>query len=234
MKKNAKKKALATLVALVLVIACAVGATFAWFTDTTEAIENTFTVGNVDIVLYESNAGSVSSVVDQDTANDQNATYKEWLEPGEDGEGAGLYILPGSQIAKDTIVKNIGANAAWVRIIVTVPEEVAEVVTLTADTDDGAKIKLVKTGENVYTYYMTDILNVGAEFVVDNTVKIATTAVESDFEGLAENIFKITVKADAIQAQGLTFEEAWEAFADPSNYDDAANGYVDEPTDPQL
>ena len=47
------KKTLALILSLVLVIGIAAGATVAWFTDTTDEVVNTFTVGNIDIDLDE-------------------------------------------------------------------------------------------------------------------------------------------------------------------------------------
>lgn len=50
-----KKKNLALVICLVLVTALvSVGGTIAWLTDSTEKVENTFTVGNIDIELDES------------------------------------------------------------------------------------------------------------------------------------------------------------------------------------
>lgn len=48
-----KKKTVALLLALVLVFGAAIGGTIAYLMDATEAITNTFTVGNVDIDLTE-------------------------------------------------------------------------------------------------------------------------------------------------------------------------------------
>lgn len=50
-----KKKTLALLLAIVLVVGCAVGGTVAYLTQTTDSIVNTFTVGNIGITLTESN-----------------------------------------------------------------------------------------------------------------------------------------------------------------------------------
>ena len=49
-----KKKTIALIVCLTLIIGCAIGGTIAWLTDKTEAVTNTFTVGDVDITLAES------------------------------------------------------------------------------------------------------------------------------------------------------------------------------------
>ena len=51
-----KKKTLALLLSLVLIIGVVTGGTLAWLTDTTDQVVNTFTVGNIDIALTETDA----------------------------------------------------------------------------------------------------------------------------------------------------------------------------------
>jgi len=46
-------KALALVLAMVLLVGAAIGGTVAWLTDQTQEVENTFTVGNIDIELAE-------------------------------------------------------------------------------------------------------------------------------------------------------------------------------------
>lgn len=48
-----KKKSLALLVAVVLVIGCVIGGTLAWLIDSTEQVKNTFTTSDIDITLDE-------------------------------------------------------------------------------------------------------------------------------------------------------------------------------------
>ena len=47
------KKAIAMVLAVMLIVALSVAGTIAWLTDTTEEVENTFTVGNINIDLTE-------------------------------------------------------------------------------------------------------------------------------------------------------------------------------------
>ena len=49
-----KKKAMIFLVALLMAVSACAGGTLAYLTDTTSSVSNTFTVGNVDITLTES------------------------------------------------------------------------------------------------------------------------------------------------------------------------------------
>ena len=48
------KKKVLSIVAVVLVLCCAIGGTLAWLTDKTDPVVNTFTVGDINIELTES------------------------------------------------------------------------------------------------------------------------------------------------------------------------------------
>ena len=52
--KSTVKKSLIVVLATLLLCGCVVGGTFAWLMDQTAPIQNTFTIGNVDIDLTES------------------------------------------------------------------------------------------------------------------------------------------------------------------------------------
>lgn len=52
-RRGISTKALVALLALVLVIGCSLGGTLAWLTDKTDAVTNTFTVGDINITLDE-------------------------------------------------------------------------------------------------------------------------------------------------------------------------------------
>jgi len=80
MKKNTKKL-VAILLAVVLLVGAVIGGTLAWFTDTTQNVQNTFTVGNIDIELEETDS-------DKDQDPDKN-DYK---------------MIPGWTIEKDPLV----------------------------------------------------------------------------------------------------------------------------------
>ena len=92
------KKTLALILSLVLVIGIAAGATVAWFTDQTQEVKNTFTVGNIDITLEETDSA------DADTNPDINS-YK---------------MIPGWTITKDpvaTVLKNSEDCYLFVKLV---------------------------------------------------------------------------------------------------------------------
>ena len=86
-----KRKILLLAMSLCMVAILAVGGTLAYFTDT-DAAQNVFTVGNIDIDLVED--------FDEEEAQD---------------------ILPGEVISKVVDVANTGSNPAYVRVHVAVP-----------------------------------------------------------------------------------------------------------------
>ena len=93
-----KKRFVAILLCMTLVALAAIGATFAYLTDT-KTVDNTFTMGNVKITLDETNVNDPEG--DRVTRNTYN-------------------VYPGAVVTKDPIVHNTGKNAAYIRATVNV------------------------------------------------------------------------------------------------------------------
>lgn len=70
-----KKKALALVLALTLLVAGVVGGTLAWLTDQTDEVKNTFTVGDINIGLTETTA-DYKMVPGNTIAKDPTVTVK--------------------------------------------------------------------------------------------------------------------------------------------------------------
>lgn len=85
-----KKKTIALIVCLTLIIGCAIGGTIAWLTDTTKAVTNTFTAGDVDIDLTET----------WNTDADGNGSLESWT----------AKMIPGASYTKDPVV-SVTANS---------------------------------------------------------------------------------------------------------------------------
>lgn len=75
MKRSMSGRTLVLLLAVVMVIGCAVGGTVAWLISKPAAITNTFTVGNIDATLTEK-ANTFHIVPGVDIAKDPVATVK--------------------------------------------------------------------------------------------------------------------------------------------------------------
>lgn len=180
-----KRKIMLLAMALSVVAILAVGGTLAYFTDT-DAADNVFTVGNVDIDLTE---------------------------PKWDGQGTedAPEVYPGEPVAKDPTITNNGANPCFVRIKVTgwdslIDAELSEqLITYRTDYVDG------KLGDNwvcpagydeeadAYIFYYNKVLAVGetTDALFDQIV-LPFDLVNGD----GETEYHIEVYAEAVQAQG--------------------------------
>ena len=93
-----KKRFVAILLCVTLVALAAIGATFAYLTDT-KTVDNTFTMGNVAIKLDETDVKNPTGA--RVTSN-------------------AYHVYPGAVVTKDPIVHNVGENAAYIRATVNV------------------------------------------------------------------------------------------------------------------
>ena len=210
-----KKRMMALVLCVALVAVAAVGATMAYFTDTRE-VTNTFTVGNVNIKLDETEVtedGVPVANADRVTKN----TYK---------------LIPGHTYVKDptiTVVK--GSEECYVRAIVTINK--AQVLDAIFAPNGGVNLSTILTGTDMEKW---DYKGVTKD--ADNDARIYTLwyketvkAVDSDvklpalFEKLVvpkemtnQNLaslknFEIKVEANAIQADGFKdATDAWNHF----------------------
>lgn len=167
-----KRKIVSLCLAAVLVVMAIAGATVAYFTDT-DAKDNTFTVGNVDITLTEPN----------------------WEGSGKEDAPE---VYPGEPLAKDPTVTNSGNNPCFVRISVANRDQFGTKGDITYRTDYVAN----KLGEKwvLHTdgyFYYTKVLEVGAttDALFDQIVMPTGLTGNEDTQ-------PITVTAQAVQAQG--------------------------------
>lgn len=70
------KKKVLSIVAVVLVLCCAIGGTLAWLTDKTNPVVNTFTVGDINIDLTESKNLNLKMVPGNTIAKDPKVTVQ--------------------------------------------------------------------------------------------------------------------------------------------------------------
>lgn len=213
------KKILLSAVCILAVAGISVMGTLAYLTDSTEAVINTFTMGNVDIKLDE-------VVVDANGVADASGKRTE--------EGNEYKMIPGKSYDKDptvTVVK--GSEESYVRMLLTVNcwDKINAICDPYGDTTLGAFFEGYDTnvwvpagetdnGDNTHTYefrYYTTVS--AAEAIEDVKLKPLFTKfkVPGFFTGddLAKLVdFKITVNAHAIQATGFEADAdaAWAAF----------------------
>ena len=109
------KKMIAGLLAVVLVLTTVIGGTLAYLSDKTEAVVNTFTVGNIDIDLTESTGDSYKMVPGNKYAKDPVVTV------GADSEECWLFVKveeENNDIANQQGEKYVqyAVNAEWKKL----------------------------------------------------------------------------------------------------------------------
>lgn len=205
-----KKSLVMMLVSLGLVGTIMVGATLAFFTDQTDAVTNTFSVGaNVDIELYEdvTQTPSGNQVYVETTATDLTHV------PTNNG-AAFEDMYPGLELDKAPFVElAAGSSDCFVRVIVTgVDELVADHFTVAFNTgtaaDEWTKVDGLTTLNGIYQYNSK---------VEGSTVAVKTEPVfktitydASNVELPTTTLENVVINAYAVQADG--FEDADEAF----------------------
>lgn len=215
-----KKRFVAILLCVTLVALAAIGATFAYLTDS-KTVKNTFTVGDVKIKLDETNVNAPEG--DRVTSNTYN-------------------VYPGAVVTKDPIVHNTGKNGAYVRAVVTIedgvnwlglynenvwtaPQEAAFNAMINNTLGDGWELVDIAydmsgpnhpTSDFVATLKYTKVLEAGK----DTTAMFSQIAFPTKLTGndvttrIGQNgEFGINVVAQAIQADGFdTWKAAFDAF----------------------
>lgn len=227
-----KKKLTLVVTCIVLVAAMVIGGTLAYFTDTDDAT-NTFTVGNVKIVLDESQATKGNDnkwTSDKDVRVDKN-TYEN--------------IYPGAVLPKDPTIHNTGKNDAYVRLVVTMSINAFKlfgdedpIVTITkminADEENWTYVGQNKAGTYydlekgymlAYEFRYNKVLKGGEDTTpLFTEVTIPTTLTEDMVTKYTNGSFVMELTAQAIQADSFVatdngdgtmtsaMDNAWAAF----------------------
>ena len=186
-----------------LVLALGVNATYAWLTDTTETVTNTFTVGNIDIALDE-------SATDEYGVVDESADRKDG---SENKKGNSYKLIPGHNYVKDPIVTvKAGSEKCYlfVKVVNGIESLEAEAGNIASQIEANEWTELSE-GSGVYWMIAdacdaTEDLKLGVfeQFTIDETV----TA--TDLQNVNADTF-VAVKAFAVQYEGSdSAAAAWE------------------------
>ena len=211
-----KKRFVAILLCVTLVALAAIGATFAYLTDT-KTVNNTFTMGNVAIKLDETDIKNPTG--DRVTSNEYN-------------------VYPGAVVTKDPIVHNTGKNAAYIRATVNVSNWMNLCAAYYPDFkytfgQEGYKAALnllvgnLGEGWSVVGVTAGDTFTIGqfdAKFILkyegalaageNTTAMFQTVTIPAGIDNANTDSFKeVKVVAQAIQADGFdTWEAAFAAY----------------------
>ena len=85
-RRSVSSKTFIAMLALVLVIGCAVGGTVAWLVSSTNAVVNTFTYGDINITLGETTGSDYKIIPGVDIPKDPKVTVKK------DSEACWLFV----------------------------------------------------------------------------------------------------------------------------------------------
>lgn len=208
------KKILLAAVAVVLIVVISVSATFAYLTSQ-DVAENTFTVGNIEITLDETDVDEYGQPVAGAARVEEN-DYK---------------LLPGHTYTKDPTVTVLkGSEEAYVRVLVKVSNIKAlesalgvspftlESISKDVDTANWEYIGITDDGAFEYRYKKSPVDASGENKVLEPLFKTITIPGEVDKESLAElEGLKIDIVAQAIQAKTFNGNEddAWAKFTTP-------------------
>lgn len=214
-----KKKILSICLVAIIAITAIAGASLAYLTDRDSA-ENVFTIGNVEIKLLETTLHRDMDAAKDDEIIANAKNYQDYLAE------AGKNMVPGRWVMKAPYVQNTGKNAAYIRVVATMTEKVYNAINImlyTTATEEGAidfdtenySDIVIEDGTVTLTFVYTEALEPGAITYYAPFWRFQVMP-ELDNEDLAdlaaegvENL--ITVRADAIQAEG--FDNADDAFA---------------------
>ena len=195
--KTKSKALLLTLCAVLLVTASVLG-TMAYLTSTDE-VQNTFTVGQVQITLDEKDTDHSTPDADRDKAN-------------------AYHLLPGNEYEKDpTVHVNAVSEDSW--IFVKVENGIAAFEAATSTEENGYKSISDQITANGWTA-LNGVANVyykpytksatGSDLIVFSNFKIADTA--NDVHGWATLNATVNITAYAVQKDGFdTASAAWTA-----------------------
>lgn len=202
-KKTNKTKLAVVLLAVVLLIGCTAGATLAWLMDKTDPVVNTFTYGDINIDLTESE-GNVAD-------NDNNANTNSYK------------MIPGATITKDPKV-TVEANSEACYLFVKV-EKSANFDNFMEYTMADGWIKLDGFDGVYYREVAASSANQDFKVIKNDTVTVKNTVTKAMLNALdagegAANYPTLTFTAYAVQkANGtgtFTAAEAWAIATAPT------------------
>ena len=199
-RRSVSGKILIVLLAMVLVIGCAVGGTVAWLTQETDSIVNTFTYGNINITLTETTP-----------------------------EKEPVKIIPGIDIEKDPkVTVEANSEACWLFVkveevnwpIFTETDNTTKKVSYAVIDDENGwkKLENVEGVDNVY-YREVDAVTADTDFYVlkgndtykNGVVTVSENLTKTEVNSIADETKPtLTFTAYAVQREGIdTAADAW-------------------------
>ena len=220
-KKNRSKKIIVALLAVVLLVGCAVGGTIAWLMDTTGSVTNTFTVGDVTLTLKESpitvTDGSVIYGTPAENVSNQypalpGATYKKDPVVTVDENSEKCYLFVKFEYTTDvskyyTFTSNLTTTNGWTKL-----DSASSVGTATGT---ATEVWYRTVNKNTTSTSFDLLADLGGTYAEDITLAVKSDAVTNDTVDEA-SAQKLVYTAYAVQYDNVADAAAAWALLNPS------------------
>ena len=193
------KKALLLALCAVLLVVSTVFATLAYLTTEVKVVKNTFTVGEIEIILDEAKVTEYG-VVEGTTRVIEN-TYK---------------LMPGHEYTKDPTI-HVAKGSEECYLFVKITDDIVAIQDNTTVATQMAANGWTKLADEENVYYLNKTIDARKATADIDVPVFATFKIKGDADVASYDGKTITVQAYAIQADGFdTAADAWEAA--PSNW----------------
>ena len=211
-KRNNSTKIVTMLLALALLVCCGIGGTVAWLMDSTEAVTNTFTIGDINLTLVES------------PYNAANNSYGNPVQSTRENPLTNSYpLIPGNSYKKDpkvTVLANSEDCYLFVRMEkIGNPDNYLDFTFnddgwYTYNGEEGVYYREVSKSASDQSW---DLLKkIDGDFTIKVSDKIVKAGTASgDYIDMPANNPEIKFTAYAVQKANLSLEKAWE-LVDPT------------------
>ena len=206
-KRNNSTKIIPLLLALALLVCCGIGGTVAWLIDSTEAVTNTFTIGDINLTLVES------------PYNAANNSYGNPVQSTRENPLTNSYpLIPGNSYKKDpkvTVLANSEDCYLFVRMEkIGNPDNYLDFTFnedgwTTYNGEEGVYYREVSKSASDQSW---DLLKkIDGDFTIKVSDKIVKAGTASgDYIDMPANNPEIKFTAYAVQKANLSLEKAWE------------------------
>lgn len=204
-----KKKILVACLCVALAVLTVAGTTLAYLTSKTNEVKNTFTVGKVNIELWEH-----QYVPETNTLNDTK------LDGSAGKTGNDYKIIPGVDLPKDpTVVVKAGSEDCWLFVKVDAQNWPAnQKISYTFNTAGWTKLTGVEGVDNVYYREMADITaDQTIELLTGNKVTVSGDLTMDEINAFTEAQKTPTLAFTAYAIQKAGFTTAAAAWAEVGN-----------------
>ena len=200
-KRNNSTKIVTILLALALLVCCGIGGTVAWLMDSTEAVTNTFTIGDINLTLVETPYGTSAEEVGNHYPLIPGNTYKK--DPKvtvlANSEDCYLFVRMEKIGNPDNYLDFTFNNAGWI----------------TYDGEEGVYYREVSKSASDQSWDLLVADDNGYTVTVKKNIVKKGSSTDTDTIEMPDTTPQLVFTAYAVQKANLSLEKAWE-LVDPT------------------